>query len=186
MGGPALIDGQYVDGTDNFLLMPFVLDGVKWFTCEQYFQWAKFSTATDEYTVAHRESIKQCADAHRSWQMGQSRRATLRPDWESVKANVMYRAVKAKYEQHPILAAELVATKGPIRAAPSTADWQHVNSVILERVRDECRPPEERLNPKRYAALVALTEVPLPLQAPATAASTEPPESGLAQEDESS
>ena len=169
MGGPALIDGQHVEGTDNFLVAPFMLDEIRWFTCEQYFQWAKFSKATDENSEAHCEAIKQCADASRSWQLGQSRRATLRPDWESVKANVMYRAVQAKFAQHPVLAAELAATKGAIRAAPSTADWQHVNSVILDRVRDECRPPEQRMNTKRYAALVALTEeVPATLELPTT------------------
>jgi len=162
MGGPAVIDGAHVEGTDNFLIAPFTIEGVVWPSCEHYFQAAKFFQATDAYTTQHCEAIRQAPTAGRAWSMGQSRRATLRDDWEAVKANVMYRAVKAKYDQHPALATELVATKGAIRAAPSTADWQHVNSVILERVREELRPA--CTDPKRYAALVALTEVPLPLR----------------------
>jgi ribA/ribD-fused uncharacterized protein len=165
MGGPAFIDGAYREGTDNFLVAPMVIDGVEWPTCEHYFQAIKFEGADDAYSVAHREAIRQASSAGRAWQLGQSRRCTIRDDWEIIKANVMYRAVKAKYEQHPALAAELVATTGGIRAAPSTADWQHVNSVILERVREELRPEtdERRCDAKRYAALVALTEVSAPL-----------------------
>uniref|UniRef100_A0A6T8CYN1 NADAR domain-containing protein n=1 Tax=Prymnesium polylepis TaxID=72548 RepID=A0A6T8CYN1_9EUKA len=163
MGGPALIDGEHVEGTDNFLIAPFVIDGLTHQSCEHYFQWAKFASAIDAYSVQHCEAIRQCPTGGKVWQMGQSRRATMRPDWEVVKANVMYRAVSAKMEQHPKLAAELAATSGAIRAAPSTADWQHVNGLILERVREECRPPESRGDPKRYAALVALTEPPVPL-----------------------
>ena len=45
-------------------------------------------------------------------------------DFEQRKAGLMYRAVRAKYEQHPQLAAELLATAGPIRAAASTSEWQ--------------------------------------------------------------
>ena len=95
MGGPAFIDGEYVEGTDNFLHKPFVLDGLEWPTCEHYFQWAKFCKATDECPVALCREIQQCPSAGRAWQLGQSRRATLRSDWERVKANIMYRAVKA-------------------------------------------------------------------------------------------
>ena len=32
-----------------------------------------------------------------------------------------------------------MATQGKIRAAPSTADWQRINSLILERCRTELR-----------------------------------------------
>lgn len=162
-----MIGGEYVEATDNFLVAPFELDGHKWYSCEQYFQWAKFATSTDAYTIAHAQSIIECKSAGSAWQMGQSRIATLRSDWELVKANVMYRAVKAKFDQHPDFAARLAATEGPIRAAPSTADWQHVNSVILERVRDECRPPEKRVSNARYEALRTLTE-PMPSTLPST------------------
>ena len=35
MGGPAIIDGRPVQGTDNYLIRPFVLQGKVWASCEQ-------------------------------------------------------------------------------------------------------------------------------------------------------
>merc|ERR1712187_1022552 len=71
--------------------------------------------------------------------------------------NVMYRAVAAKYSQYPEFAQELAASSGPIQTGMSTADWQRMNRLILERVREEVRPVPQR-NAKRLAALVSLTE----------------------------
>ena len=51
----------------------------------------------------------------------------------------MLRAVSAKYQQYADLAEELLATEGPIVAAPSTSNWQQLNSIVLELVRDELR-----------------------------------------------
>lgn len=51
----------------------------------------------------------------------------------------MYLAVRAKYEQYPTHASELAETTGRIRAAPSTSNWQQLNSIVLERVRYELR-----------------------------------------------
>ena len=50
----------------------------------------------------------------------------------------MYCAVKAKYEQNPQIAAELMQTQSHIEAAPGE-HWQEENSRILERVRRELR-----------------------------------------------
>eukprot|EP00416_Gambierdiscus_australes_P031435 CAMPEP_0171088032 /NCGR_PEP_ID=MMETSP0766_2-20121228/20523_1 /TAXON_ID=439317 /ORGANISM="Gambierdiscus australes, Strain CAWD 149" /LENGTH=172 /DNA_ID=CAMNT_0011545787 /DNA_START=40 /DNA_END=558 /DNA_ORIENTATION=+ len=150
MGGPAIIDGQPVDSSDNFFVAPFVLDGIEWPTTEHYYQAAKF--ASDDPLVAE---IRAAETANKAWSVGQ-RPGTIRPDWEHIKVNVMYRAVAAKYAAHPELAAELAATSGRIVAGVSTADWQHTNALILERVREELRPAEQRS--RRYAALVSLTE----------------------------
>ena len=138
MGGPALIDGRRVAHTDNnYWHAPFVLEGQRWLSCEQFFQWSKFTDITDAYTARHRRAI--AAPMKRNWySMGQSRRARLRPDWEKVKDDVMYRAVKAKYEQNPQIAAELMQTQGGIEAAPGE-HWHAENRRILERVRRELR-----------------------------------------------
>ena len=107
MGGPALINGEHVKGTDNFLIAPMMIDGLEFASCEHYFQWAKFSTATDAYSISHCEAIRACPTGGRAWQLGQDRRARLRPDWEAIKVQVMYKANKAKFEQHLRLRAEL-------------------------------------------------------------------------------
>lgn len=134
MGGPAIIDGAKCRGTDNFLTEPMAIDAVvdggeptpiEWPTCEHFFQAVKFDTekggpATQQYIRA----ILETPGAGGAWSMGQSRAHPLRADWEQVKGAAMYLAVKAKYAQHPALAEELMQTTGPIRAAPSTSNWQ--------------------------------------------------------------
>mmetsp|Transcript_11342 Transcript_11342/g.18996 ORF Transcript_11342/g.18996 Transcript_11342/m.18996 type:complete len:191 (-) Transcript_11342:226-798(-) len=159
MGGPATIDGEPIPSTDNFLIAPMDIDGQTFPSCEHFYQCTKFAPELDStaYTAQHVEAIRQTPSGMKAWQMGQSRRAALRPDFEEVKASLMYRGVAAKFVQYPAFAAELLATgHGHIRGAPSTADWQYVNGLILERVREELRPPTER-NEKRLAALVKLT-----------------------------
>jgi ribA/ribD-fused uncharacterized protein len=42
--------------------------------------------------------------------MGRSRKRPLRPDWETVKLDVMREAVRAKFTQHPELTAILIET----------------------------------------------------------------------------
>mmetsp|Transcript_53286 Transcript_53286/g.106945 ORF Transcript_53286/g.106945 Transcript_53286/m.106945 type:complete len:201 (-) Transcript_53286:331-933(-) len=157
MGGPATIDGEEVEHTDNFFVAPFVLDGLEWPTCEHYYQASKFFEDSGQEAKALVQEIRTAASGPRSWGLGQRRADLLRPDWEHVKVNMMYRAVSAKYAQHPELAAELAATSGPIQTTVSTADWQRMNRLILERVREELRPEAQR-NQRRLAVLASLTE----------------------------
>lgn len=156
MGGPATINGEPVESTDKFFMAPFVLDGIEWPTCEHYYQAAKYLLDAPVMS-AHIEKIRFATSGEAAWSLGQRYREHLRPDWEHVKANVMYRAVAAKYATHVNLAEDITATRGSIKASWSTADWQHLNGLILERVREELRPPEQR-NLRRLAALVSLTE----------------------------
>mmetsp|Transcript_18263 Transcript_18263/g.42562 ORF Transcript_18263/g.42562 Transcript_18263/m.42562 type:complete len:151 (+) Transcript_18263:55-507(+) len=146
MGGPATVLGKAVPATDNFLVRKFVLNGKEWMSCEQYFQAMKF--ASEEY----REKIRGCdADPGTHgmavWRMGQNRNYDLRADWELVKVDVMYEANAAKFAQHADLRAELLATDGPIRAAPSTDNWQKWNSEILERIRHDLREKQHAESP---------------------------------------
>ena len=79
-----------------------MLDGQTWASCEHYFQAAKFADAP-----AYREKVRQAESPGASWALGQTRHVRIRGDWEVVKGYVMYQAVRAKYEQHPEIAAEL-------------------------------------------------------------------------------
>ena len=47
MGGPGLIDGEYVDEVDNFLPCKFVIGGVEYYSSENYFQWFNPLLITD-------------------------------------------------------------------------------------------------------------------------------------------
>lgn len=78
--------------------------GPTWPTVEHAFQAAK-TIDTDE-----RDAIFAAATPGQAKRLG--RRVTLRADWEQVKNDVMVTLVTRKFEQHPDLMLELIAT-GP-------------------------------------------------------------------------
>jgi ribA/ribD-fused uncharacterized protein len=88
----------------NFSPHGFSLDGKDWRTSEHYFQAMKFAGTPFEETVRAAPSPKDAAN------MGRDRALPLRPDWESVKDEVMRKAVLAKFRAHPDIAAILVGT----------------------------------------------------------------------------
>lgn len=88
----------------NFAAFPFDLDGKEWPTSEHYFQAMKF---TDE---AYRERIREANRPMVAAQLGRSRDVPIRQDWESVKIDVMRRAVQAKFEAYPALRSLLLST----------------------------------------------------------------------------
>ena len=141
MGGPARVHGRAYHSTDNFLIAPTTVDDLVYPSAEHYYQFAKFDQARGvKGCPAHCEAIRLAPSGEAAWSLGQSRKFPLIPDFERHKAALMYRGVRAKFHQHPGLAAELLSTgSSPITAAPSTADWQRTNSLILERVREELR-----------------------------------------------
>jgi ribA/ribD-fused uncharacterized protein len=73
----------------------------------------------------------------------------IRPNWDAVKDEVMYRAVRRKFELHPALKAMLLATGAEDIAEANPADsyWgiggdgAGLNKLgkIMTRIRDELR-----------------------------------------------
>jgi len=137
MGGPCYVDGKPYREMDNFLVRPFIIDGVPYLSAEQYFQCMKF--VDEDYRVL----IRATESGNKCWELGNSRSRPIREDWQEVKVDVMYAANKAKFEQHADLRAVLLGTTGHISAGgfPFWAVW---NGIILERIREELRPPAER------------------------------------------
>lgn len=88
----------------NFSPHPIELAGKHWPTSEHYFQAQKFAGTADEEEVRQAESPMVAA------RMGRSRKRPLRPDWESVKDQIMHEAVLAKFTQHADLRDVLLAT----------------------------------------------------------------------------
>ncbi|WP_317735136.1 NADAR family protein [Escherichia coli] len=75
-----------------------------WPTSEHYFQAQKF---LDE---KYREEIRRVSSPMVAARMGRDRSKPLRKNWESVKEQVMRKALRAKFEQHAELRALLLAT----------------------------------------------------------------------------
>ena len=79
------------------------------------------------------------------WIVGSS--VKLRPDWEVVKVRVMYDGNRAKFEQHPERAKNLVNSgRGAISFGASSAFWCHWNARIMTLLREELREEKDRDN----------------------------------------
>src|SRR6266478_9880524 len=88
----------------NFSPHPIELKGQVWPTSEHYFQAQKFAG------TEHEEAVRQAKSQMIAARMGRSRERPLRPDWESVKDDIMREVLRAKFTQHPDLRSLLLKT----------------------------------------------------------------------------
>lgn len=88
----------------NFALYPVKLQGKIWQTSEHYFQAQKFEDK--EY----REKIRKAKSPMKAAELGRSRKVKIVSNWDKIKDNVMYDAVKAKFTQHEELKQLLLST----------------------------------------------------------------------------
>ncbi len=88
----------------NFSRHPVLVGDKRWPTSEHYFQAQKFRG------TAHEEAVRLCKTPAQAAALGRSRTLPLRPDWESVKDQVMLEVVRAKFAQHEDLRAILLGT----------------------------------------------------------------------------
>jgi ribA/ribD-fused uncharacterized protein len=125
----------------NFAPFPIDLDGLRWPTTEHYYQAQKFTD--DELKTKIRKAekpiiAKNLADKYRD---------QMRADWDAVKDEVMYRAVRRKFELHAELRELLRATgeEAIEEAAPTDYYWgvgregtgQNKLGKIIARIRAE-------------------------------------------------
>ena len=103
----------------NFSAHGFELDSKYWKTAEHYFQAQKFAGTKFEEQVRLAYSPKQASE------LGRRRDFRLRDDWETVKDDIMRRAVQRKFETHPDIRAVLLDTgdKELVENAPGDYYW---------------------------------------------------------------
>lgn len=101
----------------NFAAFPLRLDGKTWPTSEHYFQAQKFIETDPPWAAA----IRKAESPGLAARMGRDRKHPLRRDWESVKDDVMRRALAAKFEQHEELR-ELLLSTGDEQLVEHTAN----------------------------------------------------------------
>jgi ribA/ribD-fused uncharacterized protein len=129
----------------NFAPFGIDLDDARWATVEHYYQAQKFADLQLRKTIRKAEKpviAKNIADHNK---------AAIRPDWDAVKDEVMYRAVRRKFELHAQLRELLLGTgeEDIVESAPNDYYWgvgregtgQNRLGKIIERVRAELRPP---------------------------------------------
>ncbi|MDJ1471979.1 NADAR family protein [Xanthocytophaga flava] len=97
----------------NFALYPIKLKGKMWPTSEHYFQAQKF------VDTPYEETIRKAISPMKAAELGRTRKVKFRRDWDSVKDNIMYEAIKAKFTQHTELA-ELLLKTGDVRIIEHT------------------------------------------------------------------
>lgn len=124
----------------NFSRHGFELDGHYWKTSEHYFQAMKFEGTSYYDKVREARTPKEAA------KLGRRRDFPLREDWESIKEDVMRRAVLKKFQTHRELKTMLLETgeQEIVENAPSDYYWgcgkdgsgKNRLGIILMEVRD--------------------------------------------------
>jgi ribA/ribD-fused uncharacterized protein len=127
----------------NFAPFGIDLDGAWWPTVENYYQAQKF---TDPEL---RQSIHDAAQPIIAKTLADKNKAAIRTDWDTIKDDVMYRAVRRKFELHPALKTMLLATSDEeiVEANPADSYWgvggdgNGLNKLgkIMARIRGELR-----------------------------------------------
>ena len=127
----------------NFAPFGIDLDNAWWPTVENYYQAQKFTDS------ALRKMIRKAGKPPIAKSIADKHKDAVRADWDQIKDEVMYRAVRRKFELHPELKALLLATGDEelIEAAPTDMYWgvgrdgtgQNKLGKIITRIREEMR-----------------------------------------------
>lgn len=127
----------------NFAPFGIDLDNAWWSTVENYYQAQKF---TDPEL---RKLIRKAEKPQIAKSLADKNKAVMRPNWDQIKDEVMYRAVRRKFELHSELKAMLLATGDAelIESAPTDTYWgvgrdgtgQNKLGKMIARIREELR-----------------------------------------------
>lgn len=91
----------------NFSWHPIYLDGHQWRTVEHYYQAQKLLGTPDEPLMA---VIRQVLTPEEAAAIGRDRDRIIRPDWQVVKQQVMWKALLCKFLTHQDVQSVLLAT----------------------------------------------------------------------------
>jgi len=127
----------------NFAVFPFDLDGKRWPSVEHYYQAQKFADPKLQ------KATRQAAKPGIAKSLADKNKAQVRAEWDSVKDEVMERAVRRKFELHAELRELLLSTGDEAlqEAAPTDYYWgvgrdgngQNKLGLILMRIRAELK-----------------------------------------------
>jgi hypothetical protein len=101
----------------NFSPHGFELDRAWWATSEHYFQAQKFAG------TIYVDRIRQLKTAREAAKIGRDRSLPLRQDWETVKDEIMQKAVLRKFETHSDIRNLLLATGDRLIVENSPIDY---------------------------------------------------------------
>lgn len=130
----------------NFSLHSIDLQGQTWPTSEHYYQAQKYKGTPHQALC---EQIRQAATPEAAAALGRNSTYTVQPNWDIIKPEIMYTAVRTKFLTHSAIQAELLSTGDELIVENSPcdpywgcgADGKGHNQLgkILMRVRQEIR-----------------------------------------------
>src|SRR4051812_39143920 len=97
--------GDEYGAFSNFAPYPITIEGEWWPTSEHYFQAQKFEDK------AYQAKIRKANSPMLAARLGRDHKQKLRRNWDSMKVDVMRKAVLAKFNQHADLRALLLSTR---------------------------------------------------------------------------
>ena len=125
----------------NMYKVFFRIDGTLYLSVEHWYQ-ANKTTNPDIY-----DSIRKCSTPYEAKTVG-NQIIEIRPDWDDIKLDIMYKGVHAKFSQNRDLKSKLLSTRGLLVEGNTWGDqyWGICKGIgenhlgkILVRVREELR-----------------------------------------------
>lgn len=127
----------------NFSDYSVKIDGKVWPTTEHYFQAMKFDSLSDQ------AEIRKANTPYDAAQKGRSRKRKLKKNWESIKCDVMKKALAAKFSQYDNLKNLLIGTGDAVLVEHTSNDsfWgdgghgrgRNMLGILLMELREEIR-----------------------------------------------
>lgn len=130
----------------NFYMRRFVLDGKEWRSAEHYYQ------AMKSLDKSEQEAIRDARKPNIAKSMG--RKVKCRKDWESIKVQVMEKAVYAKFSQNSDLKKILLDTGDAVihEDSPNDFIWgwgkgrgEDLLGKVLMKVRQQLKQLDDEL-----------------------------------------
>jgi len=112
----------------NFSRTPIIINGETWPTVEHYYQAQKTLFKSEKEWVKSRPTPKMAKIL--------GRYVTLRNDWDSIKEEIMLKALYAKFTQYPRLQEKLLATVGEqlVEDSPTDIYWGYARGAGKNRL----------------------------------------------------
>ena len=126
-------DGSIYGFLSNFYDCEVMYEGLMYHNSEAAFQSAKIKLDTEEATISARKPFTAMA-AGASKRAG--RRVEIRPDWETVKNNVMYEVLKDKFNRNSELKEKLLNTGEAILIEGNTWHDNYWGDCKCEKCKD--------------------------------------------------
>eukprot|EP00250_Pteridium_aquilinum_P010102 c19156_g1_i2 orf=324-1787(-) len=148
---------------------------VQWTSVEHYYQAQKFKGVENPLALDQIRQIQAAESPEEAARLGRilakQRPDLVRPDWDKVKLEVMYTALRSKFSNYPHLRSLLLSTSGSVLAETSPHDlfWgagregeglNHLGRLLMRLRAEFLKEDSDRTNNMHSAAEVSKADIP--------------------------